>query len=93
MFYAQDKNYFALRDDIQIVYAEKLHILIYVKFPLRKLLLPDGVLILPVIPDRIILVKDNKTKLIVVSEINKVELEELINCILEKGIEEHGFYE
>jgi len=82
-----------LRDDIQIVYAEKLHILIYVKFPLRKLLLPDGVMILPVIPDRIILVKDNKTKLIVVSEINKVELEELINCILEKGIEEHGFYE
>lgn len=82
-----------MRDDIQIVYAEKLHILIYVKFPLRKLLLPDGVLILQVIPDRIILVKDNKTKLIVVSEINKVELEELINCILEKGIEEHGFYE
>ena len=82
-----------MRDDIQIVYAEKLHILIYVKFPLRKLLLPDGVLILPIIPDRIILVKDNKTKLIVVSEINKVELEELINCILEKGIEEHGFYE
>lgn len=80
-------------DDLQIVYAEKLHILIYVKFPLRKLLLPDGALILPVIPDRIILVKDNKTKLIVVSEINKVELEELINCILEKGIEEHGFYE
>lgn len=80
-------------DDLQIVYAEKLHILIYVKFPLRKLLLPDGVMILPVIPDRIILVKDNKTKLIVVSEINKVELEELINCILEKGIEEHGFYE
>lgn len=79
-------------DDLQIVYAEKLHILIYVKFPLRKLLLPDGVMILPVIPDRIILVKDNKTKLIVVSEINKVELEELINCILEKGIEEHGFY-
>ena len=31
-------------------------------------------------------------KLIVVSEINNVELEELINCILEKGIEEHGFY-
>ena len=82
-----------MRNDIQIVYVEKLHILIYVKFPLRKLLLPDGALILPVIPDRIILVKDNKTKLIVVSEINKVELEELINCILEKGIEEHGFYE
>ena len=31
-------------------------------------------------------------KQIVVSEINNVELEELINCILEKGIEEHGFY-
>ena len=82
-----------MQKDIQIVYAEKLHILLYVKFPHRKLLLPDGALILPVIPDRIILVKDNKTKLIVVSEINKVELEELINCILEKGIEEHGFYE
>lgn len=32
-----------------------------VKFPHRQLLLPDGALILPVIPDRIILVKDNKT--------------------------------
>ena len=32
-------------------------------------------------------------KLIVVSEINGVELEELIHTILEKGIEEHGFYE
>lgn len=31
------------------------------------------------------------SKLIVVSEINNVALEELINCILEKGIEEHGF--
>ena len=82
-----------MQKDIQIVYAEKLHILLYVKFSHRQLLLPDGALILPVIPDRIILVKDNKTKLIVVSEINKVELEELINCILEKGIEEHGFYE
>ena len=29
---------------------------------------------------------------IIVSEINNVELEEMINCILEKGIEEHGFY-
>ena len=37
--------------------------------------------------------KDTLAKLIVVSEINKVELEELINCILEKGIEEHGFYD
>ena len=37
--------------------------------------------------------KDILAKLIVVSEINDVELEELINCILEKGIEEQGFYE
>ena len=37
--------------------------------------------------------KDTLAKLIVVSEINNVELEELINCILEKGIEEHRFYE
>ena len=37
--------------------------------------------------------KDTLAKLIVVNEINNVELEELINCILEKGIEEHGFYE
>ncbi len=35
--------------------------------------------------------KDTLAKLIVVSEINNVELEELINCILEKGIEEYGF--
>lgn len=37
--------------------------------------------------------KDTLAKLIVVSEINNVELEEMINCILEKGIEEHGVYE
>ena len=37
--------------------------------------------------------KDTLAKLIVVSEINNVELEEMINCILEKCIEEHGFYE
>ena len=37
--------------------------------------------------------KDILAKLIVVSEINGVELEELIHTILEKGIEEHGFYE
>ncbi len=37
--------------------------------------------------------KDTLAKLIVVSEINGVELEELIHTILEKGIEEHGFYE
>ena len=37
--------------------------------------------------------KDTLAKLIVVSEINGVELGELIHTILEKGIEEHGFYE
>ena len=37
--------------------------------------------------------KDTLAKLIVVSEINGVELDELIHTILEKGIEEHGFYE
>ena len=37
--------------------------------------------------------KDTIAKLIVVSEINNVELEELIHTILEKGIEEQGFYE
>ena len=36
--------------------------------------------------------KDTLARLIVVSEINDVELEELIHTILEKGIEEHGFY-
>ncbi len=37
--------------------------------------------------------KDTLAKLIVVSEINGVELEELIASILEKGIEENGFYD
>lgn len=37
--------------------------------------------------------KDTLAKLIVVSEINGVELGELIHTILEKGIEEYGFYE
>lgn len=37
--------------------------------------------------------KNTLAKLIVVSEINGVELKELIHTILEKGIEEHGFYE
>ena len=37
--------------------------------------------------------KDTLAKLIVVSEINNVELEKLIHTILEKGIEEYGFYE
>ena len=37
--------------------------------------------------------KEILAKLIVVSEINGVELEKLVHTILEKGIEEHGFYE
>ena len=36
---------------------------------------------------------DTLAKLIVVSEINGVELGELIHIIMEKGIEEYGFYE
>ncbi|WP_205764272.1 hypothetical protein [Anaerovibrio slackiae] len=34
--------------------------------------------------------KDTLAKLIVVSEINNVELEELINCILEKALRSRG---
>lgn len=37
--------------------------------------------------------KDSLAKLIVISELNGVELEDLIHSILEEGIEEHGFYE
>ena len=37
--------------------------------------------------------KNTLAKLIVISEINGVELEELVHTILEEGIEEHGFYE
>ena len=37
--------------------------------------------------------KNTLAKLIVVSEMNGVELEELIGSILERGIEENGFYE
>ena len=37
--------------------------------------------------------KNTLAKLIVVSEINGVDLEELIASILERGIEEHGFYD
>ena len=37
--------------------------------------------------------KDTLAKLIVVSELSGVELEDLIHSILEEGIEEHGFYE
>ena len=37
--------------------------------------------------------KDILAKLIVVSELNGGNLSELISTILEKGIEEHGFYE
>ena len=43
--------------------------------------------------DTISVQKNTLAKLIVVSEINGVELEELIHTILEKGIEERGFYE
>lgn len=37
--------------------------------------------------------KDILAKLIVISEINGVDMNDLIDSILEKGIEEHGFYE
>ena len=37
--------------------------------------------------------KNILAKLIVVSEINGVELSELITSILEKGVEENGFYD
>lgn len=37
--------------------------------------------------------KDTLAKLIVVSELGGVELDDLIHTILEKGIEEKGFYE
>ena len=37
--------------------------------------------------------KDTLAKLIVISELKEMELEELIGTILENGIEEHGFYE
>ena len=37
--------------------------------------------------------KNTLAKLIVVSEINGVELDTLVASILEKGIEENGFYE
>ena len=38
-------------------------------------------------------VKNTLAKLIVVSEINGVELDALVASILEKGIEENGFYD
>ena len=37
--------------------------------------------------------KNTLAKLIVVSEINGVELDALVASILEKGIEENGFYD
>ncbi|WP_242878206.1 XRE family transcriptional regulator [Enterocloster clostridioformis] len=37
--------------------------------------------------------KDTLAKLIVVSELNGMELDVLLHVILEKGIEEYGFYE
>ena len=37
--------------------------------------------------------KDTLAKLIVVSELNGMELDALLHAILEKGIEDYGFYE
>ena len=56
-----------------------------------------GICVRELCPDEekytVLVEKDTLAKLIVVSGINKVELEELIASILEKGIEENGFYE
>lgn len=56
-----------------------------------------GICVRELCPDEeryaVLVEKDTLAKLIVVSEINGVELEELIASILEKGIEENGFYE
>lgn len=56
-----------------------------------------GVCVRELCPDEeryaVLVEKDTLAKLIVVSEINGVELEELIASILEKGIEENGLYE
>ena len=56
-----------------------------------------GICVRELCPDEekyaVLVEKGTLVKLIVVSEINGVELEELIASILEKGIEENGFYE
>lgn len=56
-----------------------------------------GICVRELCPDEekyaVLVEKGTLAKLIVVSEINGVELEELIASILEKGIEENGFYE
>lgn len=56
-----------------------------------------GICVRELCPDEekyaVLVEKDTLAKLIVVSEINGVELEELIASILEKGIEENGFYD
>ena len=56
-----------------------------------------GICVRELCPDEekyaVLVEKGTLAKLIVVSEINGVELEELIASIMEKGIEENGFYE
>lgn len=56
-----------------------------------------GICVRELCPDEekyaVLVEKGTLAKLIVVSEINGVELEELIASILEKGIVENGFYE
>lgn len=56
-----------------------------------------GVCVRELCPDKehyaVTVEKDTLAKLIVVSEINGVELDTLIASILEKGIEENGFYD
>lgn len=56
-----------------------------------------GVCVRELCPDKeryaVTVEKDTLAKLIVVSEINGVELDSLIASILEKGIEENGFYD
>lgn len=56
-----------------------------------------GVCVRELCPDQekyaVFVEKETLAKLIVVSEINGVEPEELIASILEKGIEENGFYD
>lgn len=56
-----------------------------------------GVCVRELCPDEerysVLVEKNTLAKLIVVSEINGVELDMLIASILEKGIEENGFYD
>ena len=56
-----------------------------------------GVCVSELCPDEeqysLLVEKDTLAKLIVVSEINGVELHALVTSILQKGIEENGFYD